>query len=217
MSDKNKNKLERQSRLNTIKKTPKVFTTEQLIELIELSKTGPNGMRNHCMIVLLATTGLRVGELRNLQISDYDSEKQIIRVREKKNKIRQIPISTSLGDIIKTYIELTFGVKKNEHKELEFQELYLFPSRNGNTPVTSRLIHCLTANLIEKAKTIPEDEKNIAGDIYQKKQAYGPSNFRNTFILNLLQEEQPVITISYLTGITSTSTLKYYLENMNIE
>lgn len=198
------------------KNTPKAFSTEQLTELIHLSKTGPYGIRNHCMIVLLAKTGLRINELCHLKISNYDYDNQIIKVGFSEPSIRKIPVSASVGEIINTYINFTFGCHINELPNSKFKDFYLFPRRSENTPISPRQIQFLITNLIEKAKTIPEEEKYIGGDQFFKR-AYRSSSFRKTFILNLLQEEQPFPTISYLTGITSTSTLKYYLEKKKIE
>lgn len=203
-------------RMTVFKKTPKVFSMEQIIELIELSNNGPNGMRNKCIIALLAATGLRVNELCHLKISDYDFDKQTIKVRYRDPSMRKIPISSSVGEIINNYIKLTFGFHVNEIPKNKFMDFYLFPYKSENTPTSSSVIQILIINLIKKAKTIPEEAKYIGGDPFFKIQAYGPSSFRHTYIINLLREERPLPTILYLTGLSSLSRLTF-LKHLNLE
>jgi site-specific recombinase XerD len=129
MSEKNKDNIgiEQDNIHNKVKdsfkKITKVFSTEQLIELIQLSKSGPNGLRNHCMIVLLATTGIRIEELRNLKISDFNSDLQLIQIRSRKTNNRKIKISSFMGEIIKNYIDFTFGTDKNNLSEIQYFHL----------------------------------------------------------------------------------------------
>lgn len=74
---------------------PEVLTVKEIDEIescIDLSKQ--EGTRNHAIIELLYSCGLRVSELCNLTMSDLYLDEGFIRVTGKGNKQRLIPISS---------------------------------------------------------------------------------------------------------------------------
>ncbi|GAA4867643.1 tyrosine-type recombinase/integrase [Paenibacillus vulneris] len=79
------------------KDTFEVFTDEEVIRLLDApNKRIYTGLRDHCMMLVLADTGLRCGELTHLKISDVDLKLRQITVRAeiaKTNTTRVIPIS----------------------------------------------------------------------------------------------------------------------------
>lgn len=73
---------------------PEVLTVDEIDEIesrIDLSK--PEGTRNHAIIEVLYSCGLRVSELCNLTMSDLYLNEGFIRVTGKGNKQRLVPIS----------------------------------------------------------------------------------------------------------------------------
>lgn len=73
---------------------PEVLTVKEIDEIedcIDLSKQ--EGTRNHAIIELLYSCGLRVSELCNLTMSDLYLDEGFIRVTGKGNKQRLVPIS----------------------------------------------------------------------------------------------------------------------------
>lgn len=90
--------------------------------------------------ITLANTGLRIGELSNLRLTDVDLETHIIKVREGKgNKDRVVPINYNLTGVLKNYLdELRPQVKSD----------YFFA-----TPRTGKLSRqTVNEHLIETAK-----------------------------------------------------------------
>lgn len=76
-------------------KLPEVLTVQEIDEIescIDLSKQ--EGTRNHAIIEVLYSCGLRVSELCNLKISDLYLDEGFIRVTGKGNKQRLVPISS---------------------------------------------------------------------------------------------------------------------------
>jgi len=68
------------------------------------------GLRSETMrlaILLLYTTGLRRGELLKLQLFDFDQQEMTLLIRESKfHKSRIIPLSLSVAEELKTYLNL---------------------------------------------------------------------------------------------------------------
>ena len=60
-------------------------------------------MRNHCILELLYSCGLRVSELTELKCSDLFFEKGLIRVKGKGDKMRWAPIANSTIKLIREY------------------------------------------------------------------------------------------------------------------
>ncbi len=61
----------------------------ELAKLIAVARNGPNGVRDYAIIVLLATTGIRFGELLGLRLGDVDLEEAQLLVRARTSKSRR--------------------------------------------------------------------------------------------------------------------------------
>jgi len=81
---------------------PHLFTEAEVLRLLSLvnalppAPTSPLRRENlHLAIVILYTTGLRLGELVRLKLSDYDPRSQTLLIRDSKfHKSRLVPLST---------------------------------------------------------------------------------------------------------------------------
>jgi integrase/recombinase XerC len=94
------------------KRLPIVIREERLEDLLDhpIDHDDFEGVRNHLVIELLYTTGIRRSELINLKDVDFNHALRQIKVLGKGNKERIIPISDKLIDKIRAYQEL----KKSE-------------------------------------------------------------------------------------------------------
>src|SRR5205814_8814999 len=63
---------------------------EQLLETIDT--TSPLGLRDRAMIELLYASGLRISELANARLENFNGEDRILRVIGKGNKTRLVPV-----------------------------------------------------------------------------------------------------------------------------
>ena len=73
---------------------PQVLSTEEIdriLATIDLSK--PEGVRDHCIIELLYSCGLRISELISLTFADLFLDEGFIRVKGKGSKERLVPVS----------------------------------------------------------------------------------------------------------------------------
>jgi len=77
---------------------------EQLIESVETKP--PLGLRNRAMIELLYASGLRISELANARLENFDSNERILRVTGKGNKMRLVPVGQKACNALATYVSM---------------------------------------------------------------------------------------------------------------
>lgn len=88
------------------KKLPVYLSMDEIDRLLEtLSETTPLDLRNKAMLELLYSSGLRITELVDLEISNLHLTMGFIKVRGKGNKERIIPLGEVARDSIRRYIE----------------------------------------------------------------------------------------------------------------
>lgn len=92
----------------------------QLFTQVEFEK-GYAGMRNRMILDLLYSTGMRRSELTDLQVADLNFHENQIKVIGKGNKERRIPISFSLKNRLKEYLE----IRQNEYPDTIEHGLFL--------------------------------------------------------------------------------------------
>lgn len=82
---------------------------------------------------ILMTTGMRLGEVLNLKLSDIDLDRQIFYIKEaKNNNQRLIPFSNTIKLVIQQYLKITpFTIKNND---------YLLQSKENNQ-INKTMIH----------------------------------------------------------------------------
>lgn len=150
---------------------PKTFTQEQITEIVGLAQMMNNGYRNRAIIWCFLGSGIWLSELVNLKIRDISVDKKSIFVTAKGNKEKERTIDPYALSIIMDYIDFTYSYIKTVLSEEEYKELYIFSSENGKKPLNRRTIQYLITDLITKAKSIPDEEK----------EGYGADTFRYCF------------------------------------
>lgn len=79
---------------------PKVIDGDFIVRRI----SGIRNLKHKAILMLAYSTGLRVSEVINLMISDIDSERMIICIRQAKgNKDRIVPLSATVLDMLRIY------------------------------------------------------------------------------------------------------------------
>jgi len=84
----------------------KVLRSEELTRLLESPDVSTRtGKRDKAMLEMFFSTGLRVAELRGLNIKDLNFDTREISVRGKRGKIRVVFLSDRAVDALKNYLE----------------------------------------------------------------------------------------------------------------
>jgi integrase/recombinase XerD len=114
---------------------PKVVSEEDIASII----SAIDNLKHKCMISLIYSSGLRRGELLNMELTDIDSNRMIINIRQGKGmKDRIVPLSEKILTLLRIYF-LEYKPKK-----------YLFEGQYGDK-YSERSINLVLKNAVEKA------------------------------------------------------------------
>ncbi len=91
-------------RLN--KKLPDVLSEAEISALLDgVNTLTPGGLRDRAILELMYATGMRISEVANLKIHDYDTVAQYIRCMGKGSKERIVPVGKIAADWVDEYID----------------------------------------------------------------------------------------------------------------
>ena len=160
---------------------------EQLLEKID-TKT-PHGLRDRAMIELLYASGLRVSELANARLENFNFEERVVRVTGKGNKTRIVPAGRKACEALAAYLssERPKFVKRRTSSEI-------FLSERGTQLTTARIWQ-----IVKKHARHAEFEKNIY-----------PHLLRHSFATHLLGNGADLRIIQEMLGHADISTTQVY-------
>ena len=171
------------------RKLPRYFEYNELEELFNVPDTRtPLGQRDSLILEMLYATGVRVGELVNIKVSDIDLGRRNIIILGKGNKERFVTYGEYCEDILKTYLNtgrVSLNVKQSD---------YLFLNNNGGR-LTDRGVRFILDKLIQKTSL----NKNIS-----------PHMIRHSFATHLLNEGCDLLTVQKLLGHESIKATQIY-------
>ncbi|MEE0985337.1 MAG: site-specific tyrosine recombinase/integron integrase [Bacteroidaceae bacterium] len=175
------------------KHLPQVLTVKEIDDIlskIDMSKL--EGIRDHCIIEVLYSCGLRISELTNLLISNLFLDEGFIRIHGKGNKERLVPISP------KAIKELRIWLDARKHINIQRgYEDYVFVSRTRGKPL-SRISLFVFIRAYAKEAGI---HKEIS-----------PHTFRHSFATHLLQGGANLRGVQDMLGHESLGTTEVYLQ-----
>ena len=171
------------------KKLPRYFEYNELEELFNVPDTRtPLGQRDSLILEMLYATGVRVGELVNIKVSDIDLGRRNIIILGKGNKERFVTYGEYCEDILKTYLNNGRFYLNSKSSD------YLFLNNNGGR-LTDRGVRFILDKLIHKTSI----NKNIS-----------PHMIRHSFATHLLNEGCDLLTVQKLLGHESIKATQIY-------
>ena len=176
------------------KKLPKVLSKEEVDKLLSFSLNDHYDFRNKAIIEVMYACGLRVSELINIKMADFDSENAVIRTLGKGSKERIIPLGDYALVALKIYI--------TEHRPMMQHNKtsdYLFLNSRG-TKLTRQAIFKLIRKIALK--------QNI-------KTPFSPHTLRHSFATHLLDCGADLRSIQELLGHSDISTTQIYTHVSN--
>lgn len=182
------NPMQRISSPKIAKKIPEFLYPEQIRELMELPDMASSiGVRDRLVLEILYGTGIRVGELVNIQLGDIDIDRRFIRVLGKGNKERIVPFGKLLRDVLKLYLD-------NHMQELapEGDDHLLYNTRKA--PISDRSVR----KMLEKYGKLLG-----IGRIY-------PHMLRHSYATHLLENGADIRVVQELLGHENLSTTQIY-------
>ena len=177
------------SGLKKSKKLPRYFEYNELEELFNVSDLSTNiGQRDRLLLEMLYATGVRVGELVNIKVSDIDSGTRNILILGKGNKERYVIYGEYCEEILKLYLKDGRVLLNKKNSD------YLFLNKSGGN-LTERGVRYILDSLIEKTSI----NKKIS-----------PHMIRHSFATHLLNEGCDLLTVQKLLGHESIKATQIY-------
>ncbi len=173
---------------------PRAFTEEQVKTILDTTRrdTTPVGLRDYAILMLLATYGLRAGEVVQLRLDDIDWRTEKLRVRQSKtgNELF-LPLVPAVGNALLNYLRR--GRPQTELREVVLHaRAPLGPFRGGSS------LHSVVAHRLKEAGI-------------QVQGRHGPHAFRFARAVSLLRGTVPLKIIGDLLGHRSAESTEVYL------
>lgn len=169
------------------KRLPGTLDADQVAELLEASGDDALTVRDHAMLELFYSSGLRLAELVNLDLEDLDYTDKTIRVTGKGNKTRILPVGRYALDAIRQWLPVRLGLAAEA-------EQALFISRKGGR---------LAARSVQARLDRWARAKGSSRHLY-------PHLLRHSFATHLLESSGDLRAVQELLGHASISTTQVY-------
>lgn len=168
---------------------PRVLSRDEVLRLIsEPSRQTLQEKRDRAMLELMYCSGLRVSELCNVKISDFDFETRIIRVCGKGDKVRLVPIGERAVGAISAYVDFARDFFRKK------QPIYLFITTRGGK--LSRKTFWFNIKKYAQRAGIGQEVK--------------PHMLRHSFATHLLGAGANLMAIKEMLGHSDLSTTQIY-------
>ena len=168
------------------KSLPRYLSLAESLQLLE-AVSGPNEVRDYCILTLFLNCGLRVGELVGLNIQDIRED--TVRVLGKGNKERQLYLNQACLDAIQAYL----AVRPDPKDEPRHRDA-LFVSRN-RTRLTTRSVENIVQKAVTQAGLDPK---------------YSPHKLRHTAATLMLNNGVDIRTLQDVLGHENLGTTQIY-------
>jgi integrase/recombinase XerC len=147
------------------------------------------GMRDRAILELLYSTGMRVGELLGLDLTDVDRQTAVVKVRGKGKKERLLPIGSAAMSALDNYLAYRHELGGGKSTQA------IFLSRRGHRIPDAKSIR----RRIEKYAQAAGIQKKIT-----------PHTLRHTFATHMLNAGADLRSVQELLGHASLSTTQIY-------
>jgi|GEM_PF-73081 len=161
---------------------------ERIIEAIEIGSD--LGKRNRCIIELLYGCGVRISELIDVKISNINFKENYIKVIERRNTTRFVPLAESIAKLLKEYI--TEVRVKNKIKK-NYEDTLFLNSRGAS--MSNVIVFILIKEITDKARI---------------KKTISLHTFRHSFATHLFENGADLHYIQEMLGHSSITTTGIY-------
>ena len=170
------------------KTLPKVLDVDQMDQLLNYSAANPLQLRDHAMMELIYSSGLRLSELVNLNVMDIDLSAAQVKVLGKGNKTRYVPIGRQASQALSAWLKVRTGsVRPNE------QALFI---NNRGSRLSQRSVQ----------KRLHEQARRELGTHVH------PHMLRHSFASHLLESSGDLRCVQELLGHANISTTQVYTQ-----
>jgi integrase/recombinase XerD len=171
-----------------------VLTEDELSRMLSAART--TSYRDYVLLAVMAGCGLREAEVVDVRVGDFQDvgrDQILLRVRGKGDKIRNVPLSPELWQLVQRFVVLT---RRSFNSHLDARKP-LFISRVGkDKPLTTRSVQ----NIVKKYVRAAGITKAIS-----------PHSIRHTVGTNMAVNEAPLLVIQQFLGHSDPKTTMRYI------
>jgi integrase/recombinase XerC len=170
---------------------PQPLTESEVLQLLETVKPADwCGARDRAMLELFYSSGLRVGELVQLNLSDVDLSNRVVLIRGKGRRERLAPLGTAAAGALRAYLAVRGQLRCAQLQDPEA----LFLNRYGQR-ITTRSVARVVSRRVRQAGL----GKHIS-----------PHTLRHSFATHLLARGADIRAVQELLGHRHLSTTQVY-------
>ena len=171
------------------KQLPQTLSIDQTVKLVSISDSSFLGIRDHAILELFYSSGLRLSELINLKVEDINFSEQTVTVLGKGNKSRIVPTGGQAINAIQKWLELRKIIKN-----IDSEHSILFLGKGGRP---------LSARAVQYRLKIWAIKQGVPENIH-------PHLLRHSFATHILQSSQDLRAVQELLGHANISTTQIY-------
>ncbi len=171
----------------TPKKLPNTLDVDQCAQLVEIKNDDVLSLRDHAILELMYSCGLRLSELVNLNLDSIDLADAIVTVTGKGNKTRMIPVGRQALEALQRWFKVRASLAGNEEKAL-------FVSRRGSR---------ISARSIQQRLRQWSVKQGLGTHVH-------PHMLRHSFATHILESSSDLRAVQELLGHADISTTQVY-------
>jgi len=174
---------------------PSALRAEEVQRVLEVTREDPSpiGLRDYAILMLLATYGLRAGEIVALRLEDIDWRLDVLRVRHSKTgACSELPLLREPGEAVLRYLEKGRPPSASREVFLRIQA----PHRRFKD---GRMLNGVTSARLKAAGITPQGH-------------HGPHAFRHARAVSLMRSGAPLKVIGDVLGHTTAQATAEYLK-----
>ncbi|HQU85135.1 MAG TPA: tyrosine recombinase XerC [Pyrinomonadaceae bacterium] len=180
------------------RKLPTHLSVEDTVRFVETPDLNTDlGRRDRAILEFLWATGMRVGELVNLNLKDIDFREKLVRVTGKRKKQRILPFGEQALQSLMYYLNETRPTFLNNCPPSERDEQIVFLNYQG-TRITTRSVGRMVDKYIKLCTDVHPD--------------ISPHSLRHSFATQMLDSGADLRDIQELLGHARLSTTQIYTQ-----
>ena len=170
---------------------PKALTPEDVEKLLSFEPKTFSDIRDKAFLELLYSSGLRVSEAVNINISSFESDFNFVKILGKGNKERVLPVGKYAKDAILSWLEIrngninsTNGLFTNKYgKRISVramqQRIYKISIAQGMSPVSPHMLrHSFATHILESSGDLRSIQEMLGHRSLSTTQIYTKLNFQ---------------------------------------
>ena len=170
---------------------PKALTPEDVEKLLSFEPKTFSDIRDKAFLELLYSSGLRVSEAVNIDISSFESDFNFVKILGKGNKERVLPVGKYAKDAILSWLEIrngninsTNGLFTNKYgKRISVramqQRIYKISIAQGMSPVSPHMLrHSFATHILESSGDLRSIQEMLGHRSLSTTQIYTKLNFQ---------------------------------------